>query len=74
VVVQRVAVVVGGAPELEWAARFGPTPLVPEPGEEYVRIRTGVLSGRRFTVAAHLPSNDTGGRHAERPSRREEQR
>jgi nitroimidazol reductase NimA-like FMN-containing flavoprotein (pyridoxamine 5'-phosphate oxidase superfamily) len=31
-------------------------PLVPEPGHAFVRIRTGVLSGRRFPVRAEPPS------------------
>jgi uncharacterized protein len=40
-----------GADELEGARRASPPPLVPEPGEHYLRIRTGIVTGRRFTLS-----------------------
>jgi len=48
----------GLATVLSEASRAGPArpsdgaPLVPEPGSSFVRIRTGVLSGRRFPLRA----------------------
>ncbi|MBO0713199.1 MAG: pyridoxamine 5'-phosphate oxidase family protein [Acidimicrobiales bacterium] len=48
VVVQGVASPLKDPAALERAARSGPVPLVPEPGHDYVQIRTGVLTGRRF--------------------------
>jgi nitroimidazol reductase NimA-like FMN-containing flavoprotein (pyridoxamine 5'-phosphate oxidase superfamily) len=52
VLVQGLAVVL----TKEQVARLHPSgsPLVPEPGTSFVRIRTGVLSGRRFPVPASI--------------------
>jgi uncharacterized protein len=45
--------------EVERARAATPVPLVAEPGDRYLRIRTGVLTGRRFPLAP------TGGAHRE---------
>jgi nitroimidazol reductase NimA-like FMN-containing flavoprotein (pyridoxamine 5'-phosphate oxidase superfamily) len=37
--------------EVERARAATPAPLVAEPGDRYLRIRTGVLTGRRFPLA-----------------------
>ena len=42
--------------QVEQARTRPVVPLVPEPGNAFVRIRTGVLSGRRFPVSIELPS------------------
>jgi nitroimidazol reductase NimA-like FMN-containing flavoprotein (pyridoxamine 5'-phosphate oxidase superfamily) len=52
VVVQGVATPLSDPGALQRAAGSGLVPLVPEPGREYVQVRTGVLSGRRFSVGA----------------------
>ena len=40
--------------EVTMARNATPHPLVAEPGDRYLRIRTGVLSGRRFALASDL--------------------
>jgi len=37
--------------EVALARQATPSPLVAEPGDRYLRIRTGVLTGRRFPLA-----------------------
>lgn len=61
VVVQGVATPLTDVDSLQRAARSGLVPLVPEPGHDYVQIRTGVLTGRRFSVGA---TGQGGGRGA----------
>jgi len=44
----------GGRPE--------PRPMVPEPGDILVGIRTDIVTGRRFrVVGSSAPGDDTGG-------------
>ena len=50
VLVQGLATVVSDA-KVKAATVRPVAPLVPEPGHSFVRIRTGVLSGRRFSLA-----------------------
>ncbi len=40
--------------DVEAARRATPAPLVSDPGDRYLRIRTGVLTGRRFPLTAEL--------------------
>lgn len=50
VVVQGVGSPLEDPGALARAAGSGLSPLVPEPGHDYVQIRTGVLTGRRFSI------------------------
>jgi Pyridoxamine 5'-phosphate oxidase len=50
VMIQGVATPLNDPAALRRAAASGLTPLVPVPGHEYMQVRTGVLSGRRFPV------------------------
>lgn len=48
--IQGVATPLDDPAALRRAAASGLSPLVPVPGHEYLQVRTGVLSGRRFPV------------------------
>jgi uncharacterized protein len=54
VLVQGLATVVTDA-QVRAAKAVPVVPSVPEPGTWYVRIRTGVLSGRRFRLSERTP-------------------
>ncbi len=54
VLVQGPAEVVGDPAILEAGHYWGPHPIVPEPGDRYVRIRPWSVTGRRFTATAPL--------------------
>jgi hypothetical protein len=56
VLVQGLAKVVDVSAQTASARPSGSGPLVPEPGASLVRIRTGVLSGRRFRLRAEFGS------------------
>lgn len=58
VVVQGVASPLRDPAAVERAAASGLVPLVPEPGHTYVQIRTGVLTGRRFSVGPWAGGRD----------------
>ncbi|MDQ6615664.1 MAG: pyridoxamine 5'-phosphate oxidase family protein [Actinomycetota bacterium] len=60
VLVQGLATVVDGEAGVEEARPTQARPLVPEPGTSLVRIRTGVLSGRRFLLPAALARSAAG--------------
>jgi nitroimidazol reductase NimA-like FMN-containing flavoprotein (pyridoxamine 5'-phosphate oxidase superfamily) len=51
VLVQGLAVTAGDLPTGVRAVAAAPVPAVPEPGQAVVRIRTEVLTGRRFSAA-----------------------
>jgi len=58
--------------DVEAARRATPAPLVSDPGDRYLRIRTGVLTGRRFPLTAELGATADGAdgpRHTGSPPR-----
>jgi len=50
VLVRGLCTEVTDEPDLVRATAATPSPLVAEPGDRYLRIRTGVLTGRRFPL------------------------
>jgi nitroimidazol reductase NimA-like FMN-containing flavoprotein (pyridoxamine 5'-phosphate oxidase superfamily) len=50
VLVRGLATVLDGEDQPENARPLAGEPLIPESGESFVRIRTGILSGRRFPL------------------------
>ncbi|HXX89262.1 MAG TPA: pyridoxamine 5'-phosphate oxidase family protein [Acidimicrobiales bacterium] len=57
VLVRGLCLEITDAAEVAAARRATPAPLVAEPGDRFLRIRTGVLTGRRFPLipGEHAP-------------------